>query len=219
MTPLEFMARLAALIPPARLPLVRYHGVFASRSSFIVPPSARDAEAAAPCGKAEAVRHGASGIDTHVCADIARSCRASLLLHACARASTCCTRARTDATGHAAAAAHACPRACAGGARRAERARRSHEDQRRALGATMEDGELLAQSRYVEWAVMRKRSRGFDVLVCPRCSHKMTVLATITDPEVVRKILDPLRVRSTPLPRAPARAPTWVQTELGFYAA
>jgi hypothetical protein len=41
----------------------------------------------------------------------------------------------------------------------------------------------------------------------------MTVLATITDPEVVRKILDPLRVRSTPLPRAPARDPIWVQTE------
>ncbi|XYI04311.1 hypothetical protein ACMHYB_10150 [Sorangium sp. So ce1128] len=83
----------------------------------------------------------------------------------------------------------------------------------------LEDGELFARSRYVEWAVMMKRIWGFDVLVCPRCSHKMKVLATITDPEVVRKILDPLRVRSTPLPRAPARDPTWVQTELGFDAA
>jgi hydroxyacylglutathione hydrolase len=69
----------------------------------------------------------------------------------------------------------------------------------------MEDGELFAQPRYVEWAVRIKRSWGFDVLVCPRCSHKMTVLATITDPEVVRKILDPLHVRSTPLPRASAQ--------------
>jgi hypothetical protein len=34
MTPMEFMARLAALVPPARIPYVRYHGVFASRSSW-----------------------------------------------------------------------------------------------------------------------------------------------------------------------------------------
>jgi len=31
---MEFMARLAALIPRPRIPLVRYHGVLASRSSW-----------------------------------------------------------------------------------------------------------------------------------------------------------------------------------------
>jgi hypothetical protein len=36
---------------------------------------------------------------------------------------------------------------------------------------------------------------------------------------VVRRILDQLVVRSSPLPRAPARDPTWEQTELGFVAA
>ena len=30
MTPLELMARLSALIAPPRIPMVRYHGVFAS---------------------------------------------------------------------------------------------------------------------------------------------------------------------------------------------
>ena len=158
------------------------------------------------------MRRGGGGIDTHVCADVARCCRASLLIHARALACTCCTRARTHARGHAAVGA----RSCAGGARCA---RRSHEDQRRALGAAVDDGELFARSRYIEWAVMRKRSWGFDLLVCPSCSHKRKVLATSPDPEVVRTILDPLRVRSTPLPRAPARDPTWVQTELGFDAA
>jgi hypothetical protein len=34
MEPMDFMARLAALIPPPRIPLVRYHGVFAPRSSW-----------------------------------------------------------------------------------------------------------------------------------------------------------------------------------------
>ena len=34
MTPIEFMARLAALIPPPFYPTITYHGVFAARSTF-----------------------------------------------------------------------------------------------------------------------------------------------------------------------------------------
>ena len=34
MEPMEFMARLAALVPPPRHPLVRYHGVFAPNSPW-----------------------------------------------------------------------------------------------------------------------------------------------------------------------------------------
>ena len=34
MTPVEFLARLAILVPPPYFPLVRYHGVFAARSSW-----------------------------------------------------------------------------------------------------------------------------------------------------------------------------------------
>ncbi len=46
LTPLEFLARAAALVPPPRYPLVRYHGVLAPRSSWrrlVVPkpPSPR----------------------------------------------------------------------------------------------------------------------------------------------------------------------------------
>jgi hypothetical protein len=65
---------------------------------------------------------------------------------------------------------------------------------------------------------MMKRTWGFNVLRCPRCSHKMRVLSTITDPAVIRKILEHLDVRSTPLPRAPARDPDWEQADLGFDA-
>ncbi|WP_438042448.1 transposase [Sorangium sp. So ce128] len=52
MSPMEFMARLAALIPPPKIPLVRYHGVFAPRSSWrslVTPkPPARSAKSE-PC--------------------------------------------------------------------------------------------------------------------------------------------------------------------------
>jgi len=69
------------------------------------------------------------------------------------------------------------------------------------------DGELFARSRYVDWALMMKRTWGFDVLRCPRCSRKMRVLATLVDPVVVRQILEHLGVRASPLPRAPPRDP------------
>ncbi|MFS8068979.1 MAG: hypothetical protein ACMG6S_21670 [Byssovorax sp.] len=44
----------------------------------------------------------------------------------------------------------------------------------------------------------------------------MKVHATITEPSTVQRILNHLGVRSAPLPRAPARDPTWEQVDLGF---
>ena len=43
----------------------------------------------------------------------------------------------------------------------------------------------------------------------------MRVLATLTDPATIRRILEHLGVRSEPLARAPARDPTWQQMDLG----
>jgi hypothetical protein len=88
-----------------------------------------------------------------------------------------------------------------------------------AQGGRLDDGELLARARYVEWAVLLQRTFGFQVLRCPRCSRKLRVVSTLTQPDVVRKILEHLDVRATPRPRAPARDPEWEQTELGFEAA
>jgi dihydrodipicolinate synthase/N-acetylneuraminate lyase len=45
----------------------------------------------------------------------------------------------------------------------------------------------------------------------------MVVIATIPLPAVVRRILEHLGVRASPLPRAPARDPDWEQAELGFH--
>jgi hypothetical protein len=43
----------------------------------------------------------------------------------------------------------------------------------------------------------------------------MKVIATVTAPPTVRRILEHLGVRADPLPRAPARDPTWEQEPLG----
>ena len=73
------------------------------------------------------------------------------------------------------------------------------------------EGALLATSRSIDRPTLMKRSGEIDVMKCPACGHRMRVLATIREPEGVKKILDPLGVRTSPLPRATARAPPMEQ--------
>ncbi len=44
-----------------------------------------------------------------------------------------------------------------------------------------------------------------DGLECPNCSATMVVIALITKPDVIAKVLDHLRIPSTPPPVAQAR--------------
>jgi len=67
MTPLEFLARLAALVPPPRYPLVRFHGVLAPRSSWrrdVVPrPRAPARVHVRPAAPTQACRAASLGPD------------------------------------------------------------------------------------------------------------------------------------------------------------
>ncbi|HWA78502.1 MAG TPA: transposase [Polyangiaceae bacterium] len=54
MTPLQFLARLVALVPPPRHPLIRFHGVFAAHARLrarVIPIARAATPAAAPCSK------------------------------------------------------------------------------------------------------------------------------------------------------------------------
>jgi hypothetical protein len=55
------------------------------------------------------------------------------------------------------------------------------------------------------WASLLRRVFDVDALSCPRCSTPMVVLAFLTDPTVVHKILDHLHLPSDPPAVAPAR--------------
>ena len=63
-------------------------------------------------------------------------------------------------------------------------------------------------SSRIEWSVLLRRTFGFDSLHCPKCHARMRILATVTDPGTMNKILTHLGVRTEPLPRARARDPT-----------
>jgi hypothetical protein len=56
------------------------------------------------------------------------------------------------------------------------------------------------------WAVLLKRVFMTDALTCPKCNGRMKILAAITNPEAVRKILDHLGLPSDAPPhrRAPS---------------
>jgi hypothetical protein len=59
--------------------------------------------------------------------------------------------------------------------------------------------------RRLSWASLLMRSLGVDGLQCPRCQSQMVLLALISAPRVVAKILAHLRLPSSPPPLAPAR--------------
>jgi len=61
--------------------------------------------------------------------------------------------------------------------------------------------------RHLSWASLLKRVLDVDALTCPRCNVPMVVLAFLTDPPVVRRILDHLHLPSVPPLVAPARCP------------
>ena len=61
--------------------------------------------------------------------------------------------------------------------------------------------------RHRTWANLMRRAFDLDVLACPRCGGRMSLIATIDDPRVIRKILGHLGLATeVPQPR-PSRAP------------
>jgi hypothetical protein len=58
-----------------------------------------------------------------------------------------------------------------------------------------------------DWAELMERSFGFDVLACPQCAGRMTLVALIRDPAVVARILRHLHLPDAVPVMRPAREP------------
>jgi len=91
------------------------------------------------------------------------------------------------------------------------RVRDEREESR--CSATKAAGESSRGPR-IAWADLIKRVFLADVLACPRCGGRMRVIATITTPEAIRKILTCVGLPARPPPLAPARERE--QAEFGF---
>jgi hypothetical protein len=125
-SPVDFLSKLAALVPRPRHNLVRYHGIFAPNSKMrklIVPKSSKSA------------------------------------------------KRKDDSKTH-----------------------KSVEE------ATSQD-ELIAP---LSWAQRLKRVFNIDITLCPICGGTMRVIADITDPDIIQKILDHLEPQPPPIKPATA---------------
>lgn len=143
LAPVEFLEKLAALVPPPRAHLVRYHGVLA--------PNSRFRKSVTPRGGGE----------------------------------------------------EGCPGGCEG-----EGCENEGGDEKR-MGT---DGPARSEGgrerpRRLDWATLLKRSLDLDVLVCPRCSGRMRLIAAIEDAEVAEKILRAMGLPHESPHLEPARPP------------
>jgi hypothetical protein len=199
MTGIELLARLCAIIPPPRFPLVRFHGVLAPRSSWRREVAPRPRAAPSRCdGIAPRARHGPHG-------------RAK-------------TPARTPApplrgTQRTRGAPGLVPGGMGESAAPALIAARSPPGSGDVICLApdmlavrhwqrLRDGALLAASPYVDWATLMRRSFDVDVLACARCGGRLHLLAVITETESVRRLLAHLGLSSDAPPLARARDPT-----------
>ncbi|MFI5298193.1 MAG: transposase, partial [Polyangiales bacterium] len=173
MTPIEFLARLAALIPPPKYPLVRYHGVLAPHAkwrSSIVPKRPDDPRL---------IHHSHRPRAPLPSVTLAAASPAPL---AAALAAPTPIASRDGGPGthaiqapafaDAAIAFQAALVAPPPNVLRAAHLRRLH------------GGALLAAAPRLDWATLMHRTFDADVLRCPKCEGRMRVVADLEDPSV-----------------------------------
>jgi hypothetical protein len=210
MTPLEFMARLSALIPPPRLPRIRHHGVFSSRSSYrplVVPKVPKAHRACDPNTRPPAGGHGTDGVTPKAPSNAKTTTAASAT-------SSAVQRLPAPLAAQVIVSPQAIP-----SVRSAQGTLCVSTDVTTisvAPWTRLEQGALLAKTTYVDRAVLMRRTWGLDVLACPKCHRRLRVMATITDPDVIGAILEHLNLALKPPPRAAARRPAWDQQDLAF---
>lgn len=203
MSPMEFMARLAAIICPPRYPLVRYAGVLGPRSAWrkdVVPkPRERTGECNRLTGEVPPPRPDGdeSPPTPH------RSNRP----HAGSDAQSPADRpaspgGQVDASGPSIASI----RRLAPGAAEVQILSPNIISVRH--WERLQGGALYAATARVDWATLLRRSFAVDVLECPKCHGRLWVIAVITERDPIRRILAHLRVPTDAPPLARARDPT-----------
>jgi len=202
MTPLEFLARLAAIVPPPRYPLLRYHGVLGPRSSWrrdVVPkpPEAkRFAPQPAKPKKDPAPRSNGACKSLPTAASqqppTARAtCEPAPGAKSVATSTTALDLVRSAGAPTNAKAVLLAPNIL------------STKHWSRLLG-----GSLYAASPRVDWATLLRRSFEVDVLRCAACGGRLRVLGEVTEPSLVALVLESLSLPPDAPRVAPARDPT-----------
>jgi hypothetical protein len=227
MTSIELLARLAALLPPPRYPLTRYHGVLAPRSAWrreIIPRAPANSlgggaavaanRRCSPSPSAGArdrpvdKRPGSRSRTTGGGSDGERSLRRPAPIessptpagepHSVVRSSAEIAPSSAVALGR-------------GEVPETERLTPNILGVRhwsRLLG-----GLLYATSPRLSWPLLLRRTFDIDILDCAKCHGRLRVVATIADTREARRILERLGVPSDAPQAARARDPTYLNDE------
>jgi Putative transposase len=201
MTPLEFLARLAAIIPPPRYPLLRYHGVLGPRSSWrreIVPKPREESAAARPTPASpcpETPKQKAPRTDPP-------ASRVSKESGARGERVVGNTAVIPSSVGAATASGKFPPPPREGAEILAPNVL-SVRHWSRLLG-----GLLYASSPRIDWANLLRRSFDVDVLACATCRGRLRVLGEVNDPAIVRLVLESVGLPAEAPRVARARDPT-----------
>ena len=184
MSPVECLARLAAMVPPPRYPLLRLHGVLAPRHPWRARVVPRPPESHAECTKSSSEKKKC----TTAAAEAGAEPRAGVVSR---------IEQPEPSAQHGAGEAALVPTAeivltstllVTGAAERVATNILSIAHWERLLG-----GELYAPLSRVDWATLLRRTFDVDVLRCHRCAGRMTVRAVVTDPATIARLLGALR--------------------------
>ena len=180
MTPVECLARLAAMVPPPRYPLLRLHGVLAPRHAWRALVVPRPPESYAGCMKSARKSDARAGDEPRPCgaappARVEPGAVPSFALEGLAIAPSAET-VRTSTLVATGAASSVAPNIL------------SIAHWERLLG-----GELYAPISRLDWATLLRRTFDIDVKHCCSCGARMTVRAVVTDAASIAKLLTALR--------------------------
>jgi hypothetical protein len=168
MTPLEFLARLSALIPPPRRPAFRYHGAFAPAAEWrkLIVPASNSTTLPRPGELQDRCRPR-----DHVAPPALRPERESSVRTRPTHTATTSTQAQVSGE----------PPGWSLGA----------QDQAPAMNAAR-------STSYIDWPSLMLRSYAIDVLKCPTCDGRMTLIAAITERDIAERILTHLHLPLEP---------------------
>jgi len=213
LTPIELLARLAALVPPPRHPLLTYHGVLAPHSKWrnaVVPKPPTSAGSQEGRAVPKSTGHGEPGPPTPAPRELKNPigpristppgplptapCQAKPVAPHSLSSPPVDAPTRAGPT-----AAAACGQASVS---RGDIVITEFGISVRHLDRLL-GGLVLATSPRVEWAKLLRRTFAIDALRCPHCAGRLRLLAAITEKATARKILEHLGLPAAPtVPRA-----------------
>ena len=204
--PVEFLRRLAAIIPPPFAHLIRYHGLFAprARDRDLLPAAPVDSirlEAWARAGLLEPKQDGSTE-------DSKADGKSGAEATAPAPADPSAAPAATSGAGPATPSDGASDQPSTPATPIAMPSMKPSPPQATTTPPSPLDQYVYSgQRKKLKWPDLLRRVFAVDCLVCPRCSGTMTAIAYITEVAVVTKILTHLGLPSDPPELSPARGP------------